>query len=58
MPRTITTEATIAAIRIMTTLGTAIAAIATAAIVIAAIVIVAVVARVTRPAGVQGSEDR
>jgi hypothetical protein len=42
MLRTITTEATIAAIRIITTLGTAIAAIAT---------------RVIRPIGVQGSEN-
>jgi hypothetical protein len=42
MPRTITTEVTTAVIRIITTLGTVTVAIAT---------------RVTRPTGVQGSED-
>jgi hypothetical protein len=42
MPRTVTTEATIAAIWIITTLGTAIVVIAT---------------RVIRPISIQGSED-
>ena len=46
-PRTATTEATTAAIRMMT-LGTATVAMATAAI----------ATRVTRPTGVQGDEDR
>ena len=53
MPRTATTEATTAAIQIMTTLGTATAAVATAAMATAAIA-----TRVTRPIGVQGDEDR
>ena len=64
MPRTATTEVTITAIRIITTLGMvtaaiAIAAMATAAIAIAIVVMViaAIVIRVTRPMGVQGSED-
>ena len=47
MPKTATTEATIAAIRIITTLGTA----------TAVIVIVAIAIRVTRPIGVQGDKD-
>ena len=47
MPRTITTEAITAVIRIITTLGTV-----TAAMAIAVIVIAAVAIRVTRPMGV------
>jgi hypothetical protein len=47
MPRTITMEVIIAAIRIITTLGIATVVIVTAAIII----------RVTRPIGIQGSKD-